>query len=327
VIFDKRKFEALTAELTIPLNSCFKLLDERKEWEKKGFRSSQERQMRNRMCVVVLLDKIEGSKFIAASLHNLNKKEYSINMAELFLQLLALVGNTTGYPIVLAGDFNANLHKSCEVTKLGFTLPEYKPTIHRLNRKSPIDVTIDFFLYRPGKDGSAVLSNVKAEVACSDVADKRGIVDDKKMEELHKVSNHDPLRAILLLSSVTKVTAKPSSAVAATSKRPPSSNGRKVIKSTEKKSPPTPAVSKTTASTCVKSESTSSKPVPARAATAKVPVKTATAKVPVKTTARGPAKPSSARPPVSQTVVKSKTSGSPKTKQSAVVHKSGATYV
>ena len=280
--------------------------------------------MRNRMCVVVLLDKSEGCKFIAASLHNLNNKEYSIKMAELFLQLLALVGETTGYPVVLAGDFNANLHKSSEVIRLGFTLPEYKPTIHRLNRKSPIAVTIDFFLYRPGKDGSVVLHNVKAEVARSDVVDSKGVVDDKKMDELHKVSNHDPLRATLQLSSTTKVTTKPSSAAAATSKRPSSSSGRAVIKSTVKTS--TPVV---TGSTRVKHESTTSRPVPAaKSAITKMPAKTAITKVPAETTtAKMPAKPtlpSSAKPSAGQTV---KSKSSTKTKQSAVVRKSGGKYV
>lgn len=311
VIFDKRKFEALSTELTTPLNNSFKLMEKWKEWEKKGFRSSQERQMRNRMCVVVLLDKSEGCKFIAASLHNLNNKEYSIKMAELFLQLLALVGETTGYPIVLAGDFNANLHKSSEVTRLGFILLEYKPTIHRLNRKSPIDVTIDFFLYRPGKNGSAVLHNVKAEVAHSDVVDSKGVVGDKKMDVLHKVSNHDPLRATLQLSSTAKVMAKPSSAPAYTSKKPSSSNGRArtVIKSTVK-TLSTPAV---TGSTCVKHEPTTSRPVPA--------AKT--------TTVKGKPTQPSAKPSASQTVksTSSRSGSSAKTKQSTVVHKSGGKYV
>ena len=271
VIFDKRKFEALPeADLQKPLADCFKLLDKWKEWEKSGFRSSQEKQMRNRMCVVVLVDKREGCKFIAASLHNLNEKEYSMRMAELFLQLLALLGETTEYPVILAGDFNANIQKSSEVTRLSFILPEYKPTLHRLNRKSPIDVTIDFFLYRPGRNGSAVLGSIKADMARDDVVDGKGVIDGKKMDELHKVSNHDPLRATLQLST-TKATTK-SSTAAATSKRPTSS--KSVVKTTVKVSPP--ATSKTTGSTRTKQEAATvpkPKSAPAKAVAKRIPPK------------------------------------------------------
>lgn len=305
VIFDKKKYEALpAAELQTALTNCFKLLDKWNEWEKRGFRSSQEAQMRNRICVVILLDKSEGCKFIAASLHNLNNKEYSIKMAELFLQLLSMVGETTGYPVVLAGDFNANILKSSEVTRLGYTVPEYKPTIHRLNHKSPIDVTIDFFLYRPGKDGTAVLHSVKAEVARADVVDSKGIIDNKKMDTLHKVSNHDPLRATLQLSKTARVTTKPSTAAAATSKRPSS---KTVNKSSLKVSPPIPTVSKTAAPARVKRESTT------------LPVKPKSA--PVKT-ARVPPKPSQpVKPSASQRVMKSATTNSAKSKHSSVTHK------
>ena len=199
VIFDKKKFKVVS-ELDEPLIKGFTELNKRNEWEKKNFKISQEELIRNRMCVVVLADiESEGNKFIAASLHNLNNKD-SIKMAELFLQLLALLGDITGYPVVLAGDFNANIYKSSEVIKSGFTIPKYKPTIHRLNRKSPIDTTIDFFLYRAGKDGTAVLHNVKADLARNDVVDSEGKIVDEIMEGLHKVSNHDPLRATLQLS-------------------------------------------------------------------------------------------------------------------------------
>ena len=307
VIFDKRKFEALPAELPTPLTNCFKLLDRWNEWEKRGFRSSQEKQMRNRMCVVVLLDKCEGCKFIAASLHNLNNKEYSIKMAELFLQLLSMLGETTGYPVVLAGDFNANIQKSSEVTRLGYTIPEYKPTLHRLNHKSPIDVTIDFFLYRPGKDVTAVLPSVKAEVACTDVVDKKGIIDSKKMDSLHKVSNHDPLRATLHLSRATKVTTKSSAATAVTKRPPSSSSSKAVIKPSLKvsSSVPTTAISKTATSNCVRRESTT-KPKSA-------PVKPTATRPPPK-----PAQPLLVKPSASQRVVKSRMT---KTKHSTVTHK------
>ena len=257
--------------------------------------------MRNRMCVVILLDKNEGCKFIAASLHNLNNREYSIKMAELFLQLLSMVGETTGHPVVVAGDFNANILKSSEVARLGYTVPEYKPTIHRLNHKSPINVTIDFFLYRPGKDGTAVLHSVKAEVARADVVDSKGIIDNKKMDALHKVSNHDPLRATLQLSRTTKVTTKPSvaAAAAATISKRPSSSSKTVIKSSVKVSPPLPTVSRTAAPARVKRESTT------------LPVKPKSAAA----GARVPPKPSQpVKPSASQRVIKSRTTNSAKTK-------------
>lgn len=303
VIFDKRKFGALPSELQTPLVNSFKLMDKWNEWEKRGFRTSQEKQMRNRMCMVVLHDKSDGCKFIAASLHNLNNKDYSIKMAELCLQLLALVGETTGYPVILAGDFNANIQKSSEVTRLGFIIPEYKPTLHRMSRKSPIDVTIDFFLYRPGKHAHAVLHNVKADLARDDVIDSKGIINDKKMDELHKVSNHDPLQATLQLSSkvatkpsaaaavaskkppmtAAKVTTKPSAAVvSSSSKRPPSSSSKAVIKSA--------VTSSTNTSTCVKRE----QPTTTKSTSVKSTV----------AAARAPPKPSSIKPSAGQSTVK-----------------------
>ena len=180
VIFDKRKFEALPeADLQKPLAECFKLLDERNEWGEKGFRTSQENQMRNRMCVVVLVDKSrEGCKFIAASLHNLNKDEHSnVNMAELFLQLLELLGDKMEYPVILAGDFNADIQER----ETSFTIPKYMRTLHRWNLN-----VIDFFLCRPGRNATVVLDNVEADLA-------HDVKNADQMVELDKVSNHDPL--------------------------------------------------------------------------------------------------------------------------------------
>jgi len=264
IIFDVGRFEATTAELKAPLDDCFKLLDKENSWEKKGFRSSQEKLMRNRMCVIILQDRgMSNSKFIAASLHNMKNKD-SLRMAELFCKLLALLGDRTGYPIILAGDFNANIHKSSEVVQLGFTIPDYKPTSHRLYHKSPIDVTIDFFLFRLSRYGSTVFSlvNVKAELACNDVIDSKGGIDHKKMDELHKVSNHDPLRAVLqvtgdfMIQRSMKTTAvdKPvvPSASAIKQARKVGASATSRLTSGQVTSPPLPTSSKTT--------TTSSKP-------------------------------------------------------------------
>ena len=326
VIFDKRKFEALPGELQTPLNDCFKLLDKWNEWEKGGFRGSQEKQMRNRMCVVVLLDKKEGCKFIAASLHNLNNKEYSMKMAELFLLLLSMVGETTGHPIVLAGDFNANVQKSSEVARLGFTVPEYKPTLHRLNRKSPIDVTIDFFLSR----GGAVLLSIKADLARSDVVDSKGIIDNKKMDALHKVSNHDPLRATLQFSRrSTKVMPRPSAAAAATSSKRPSSSSSKPVKSSVKMSPSVPPAiirppAKPIQPSPVKS-SASQRAVKSTAPVSKIVSTTSPQPKPAPSkpaSSRAQAKPSTVRCSTgSKKVPESRASNSAKTKHSTVTRK------
>ena len=213
VIFDSEKFEvAASAELERDLDLCFRKMDEDHEWMKGDiFRTSQERMMRNRMAVVILCDKsVEKSKFIAASVHNLNNKDSSPRMAELFCKLLALLGKRTGYPVILAGDFNANVHKCSEIstdnsTIHGFTILDYKPTAHRLNHKSPIGDIIDFILFRPGtQGGSAVISvtRVWAEMARKDVIDDKGKINQAKMAKLHSVSNHDPLRAIMKISVI-----------------------------------------------------------------------------------------------------------------------------
>ena len=155
VIFNSEKFEAVPG-IDSFLDSCFKKMDDANEWGKKGFRISQKDLMRNRMAVVILRDKsMEESEFIAASVHNLNEKHFSQKMAELFCKLLALLGDETGYPVILAADFNANVLKCSETstdrktgisTIHGFIIPGYEPTAHRLYYRSPIDTIIDFIL-------------------------------------------------------------------------------------------------------------------------------------------------------------------------------------
>ena len=188
------------------------------------------------MCVVVLVDKSrEGCKFIAASLHNLNKDEHSnVNMAELFLQLLELLGDKMEYPVILAGDFNADIQER----ETSFTIPKYMRTLHRWNLN-----VIDFFLCRPGRNATVVLDNVEADLA-------HDVKNADQMVELDKVSNHDPLRATLQLS-VTKATTKSSTAAAITSKGPTSS--KLVVKKTMVKTSLL-ATSKTTDSTHIKQE-------------------------------------------------------------------------
>jgi len=111
-----------------------------------------------RLCFITL--EVEGTKnseFVVACLHNKYKgeKNVSFKMAILTCKFLALLSEKTGYPVLLAGDFNThilditipldtckknniplksykeNVRLSEEIKELGFVILNYTETCHR----------------------------------------------------------------------------------------------------------------------------------------------------------------------------------------------------
>ena len=108
-----------------------------------------------RVCLAVLqyIGNSSGwqPRIIVACFHNLytqtGKKERTDHAARLF-DALDHLGHTTGYPVLVAGDFNCELLKK-KVNTHDFTVPQYNPTIHRvLTGTVPSNPCIDFFAYK-----------------------------------------------------------------------------------------------------------------------------------------------------------------------------------
>ena len=172
-----------------------------------------------RLCFITLaVEGTKNSEFIVACLHNKYKgeKNVSFKMALLTCKFLALLSDKTGYPVLLAGDFNTHILdvtiplvacekenipiKSCkkdirlseEVEELGFVILDYTETCHRESAGK-----IDFFLSRKVGNRTLIrLTDVKAELAINGAGYIKG-KPNKNMKTLDKVSNHDPLSATL----------------------------------------------------------------------------------------------------------------------------------
>ena len=67
--------------------------------------------------------------------------------AEQFFKAVNHLGQVTGYPVVVGGDFNCELLKKGVETH-GFIVPQYDPTIYRASIGTPSDPCIDFFAYK-----------------------------------------------------------------------------------------------------------------------------------------------------------------------------------
>ena len=147
-----------------------------------------------------------------------------------FFSALNDLGEVTGCPVLVGGDFNCELlnlkAKEANDKKIytqNFTIPKYDPTMHRaLIGKGRSNPCIDFLAYKNYSDTSGCteieLDNVHAEIvlprgAClvkgtdgqchldykeHKYITNRGKADSSStLKELHSLSNHDPLRATL----------------------------------------------------------------------------------------------------------------------------------
>ena len=237
VFYDKRIFVHWEIDKNNGiLVDCYKLMKEdgregtdRRPKDKKRWQTSPIYEFvntRKRLCFSILAAKeIKDSKFIVACLHNYYRSGDSQKMAILACRFLQLLSTKTGYPILLAGDFNTKVlsvmisQKICkeknvpveidkdrfslgdEIKALGFDLLDYNVTPHRESAGK-----IDFFLCLSiGKKAFITVTDVKAELAIKGAKfksenDKKTM--NMKMKTLDKVSNHDPLKATLYIKGI-----------------------------------------------------------------------------------------------------------------------------
>ena len=138
------------------------------------------------------------------------------NATQLFTALDYL-GQATGCPVLIAGDFNCDLLKM-KVNTIGFIVPSYNPTIHRLRVQSVHNDCIDFFAYKNYAGCTEIeVVDVSANLVIKD--DNDSIVRVTGAGQYHKyessvfsilmntdnkckVSDHDPLRATLTVKRV-----------------------------------------------------------------------------------------------------------------------------
>ena len=167
-------------------------------------------------------------RIIVASFHNPNRAtrdETRIQNAEHFFEALNHLWEITGYPVVVGGDFNCELlnpkGKVKKVDTCGFEVQKYNPTIHRALIGSSSSPCIDFFAYKNYSSGCIKIEvkNVHANMLplpgsaalikgtggqhsldykeCKYITDKYhpGLT----LTAINNKSNHDPLRATLLV--------------------------------------------------------------------------------------------------------------------------------
>ena len=155
--------------------------------------------MKQRMCAIVLREKASKHDFIAVSLHNFSQKKHNCTLtpfqfAELFCEMLARLGDACDLPIILAGDFNADIWRSKEIKEtLNFIVYDYYPNKRRQNEK-----VIDFFLFRGSSQQDNHISLPKDHVEAENPPNPGGEAWSEPEKNL--ICNHDPLKAVLNIS-------------------------------------------------------------------------------------------------------------------------------
>ena len=149
---------------------------------------------------------------IVVSFHN-PKRNLSINdtdkhtiasNAEQFFKAVNYLGQTTGYPVLVGGDFNCELLKK-GVDTHGFIVPQYDPTIYRAVISGGYGPCIDFFAYKNFNGCTKIeVENIHAELVkpehpikgCS--SEGQYYLDTEEFEEMkNEQSDHDPLRGTM----------------------------------------------------------------------------------------------------------------------------------
>ena len=187
-----------------------------KEFEAKLTHGGHDK-LEKRACLVMLQYIGSGSsawnpRIIVVSIYNPYKVTNDLvqsNPTQLF-SALDYLGQITGCPVLVAGDFNCELLKM-KVNTRGFIVPSYNPTIHRVHKSR-----IDFFAYKNYVGCTEIeLDNVHADLVLKDDCLVKGnggqyYLDHKYAGEWSsilqdidsKVSDHDPLRATLTVKPV-----------------------------------------------------------------------------------------------------------------------------
>ena len=176
--------------------------------------------LKKRICVVILQYTDNGNgwnpKIIAVTFHNPSKytgktaNGKSIGRtsnAAHFFEALDYLGQATGYPIVVGGDFNCELLKK-RVNTNGFIVLNYNPTIYRVYKER-----IDFFAYKNyGGCIEIEVNDVHADILR---LSEKGSPIKSESDQYYidykerycckydsSESDHDPLRATLIIKAL-----------------------------------------------------------------------------------------------------------------------------
>ena len=176
-----------------------------------------------RVCIAILkcVGRYPLSGIIIASCHlPVHHGERTENATNLFARLDEL-RRITGYPVIVAGDFNCDIRPTTTTAGVDlkcFEVPAYDPTIHREMFSGKNHACIDFFAYKNCNDIDRSVRikiyNVCAELLQpSDDAlhlvsrknDQFNFVqyehfirkENSKLHQIHHISDHDPITATL----------------------------------------------------------------------------------------------------------------------------------
>ena len=111
------------------------------------------------------------------------------------------------YSVLIAGDFN--IYKFIKGTETQFTIPTYKPTIHRAAYDGVDDACIDFFAYITNPANSVVFQQFSVNPEMISTCSKGLAIykhgqwyngtENSTLTEIHRISPHDPLRGKLFI--------------------------------------------------------------------------------------------------------------------------------
>ena len=186
--------------------------------------------LKRRACLAIL--QYNGSdsnstwhpRIIVVSFHNpyrgLTRDKITSNATK-FFNTYGHLGQITGYPVLVAGDFNCELLKY-KGDKSNFMVLKYNPTIHRalvIRSRGDHEPCIDFFAYKNYSGCTEIeVNDVHADlVPHSDDCPITGAGDQcnlgppsssilKQINSNAYVSDHDPLRATLTVKFVPNLT-------------------------------------------------------------------------------------------------------------------------
>ena len=181
-----------------------------------------------RVCIGILqcVDIPQEPKIIIASCHLPRKEGKTTDNASKLFANLDELRQKTGYPVIVAGDFNCDIRPTKttgdRVVLKCFEVPTYNPTIHRVLFSGNKSTCIDFFSYkncddvdrsvrvrvdnvcaeliRPSRDAAHLVSCNNGQV--NFLQYQQYISEEKSksaLHQIHAISDHDPLKATLTI--------------------------------------------------------------------------------------------------------------------------------
>ena len=185
----------------------------------------------DRACICILRVNIPRTlRIIVASCHLPRREGKTTDNASNLFANLDKLRRETGYPVIVAGDFNCDITRPTKTTGNRvdlkcFEVPTYNPTIHRVLFSGNHSTCIDFFSYKNCDDVDRSVrvrvDNVCAELiqpsrnAAHSVSWNNGQVNflqyqqyiskdksESTLHHIHNISDHDPLKATVTIEVV-----------------------------------------------------------------------------------------------------------------------------